>query len=174
MRSRASGAARLDASFCCCCERALALSELRLLPISLSCLYICTFFGRAAPDRAGARPYQSQRHRLLKSANPRLLRRDVKLDQVDNFPPDGSEKSACILQSNAIVATSPYNSARRWNASGSFLSERSAIRLAGSMLHTLQHCIDALPRNNEDISLSKPWFGCKSHHSLGDIFGRLW
>ena len=38
---------------------------------------ICTFFGRAAPDRAGARPYQSQRHRLIKSANPRLLRRDA-------------------------------------------------------------------------------------------------
>ena len=33
MRSRASGAARLDASFCCFCERALALSELRLFPI---------------------------------------------------------------------------------------------------------------------------------------------
>jgi len=32
MRSRASGAARLDASFCCFCERALALSELRLFP----------------------------------------------------------------------------------------------------------------------------------------------
>jgi hypothetical protein len=30
MRSRASGAARLDASFCRFCERALALSELRL------------------------------------------------------------------------------------------------------------------------------------------------
>src|SRR5271166_3735656 len=29
-----------------------ALSELRLC-----CFYICTFFGRAAPDRAGARPY---------------------------------------------------------------------------------------------------------------------
>jgi len=34
MRSRASGAARLDAFFCCFCERALALSELRLFPIS--------------------------------------------------------------------------------------------------------------------------------------------
>src|SRR5580704_14663023 len=32
MRSRASGAARLDASFCCFVERALALSELRLFP----------------------------------------------------------------------------------------------------------------------------------------------
>jgi hypothetical protein len=32
MRSRASGAARLDASFCCFCERALAPSELRLFP----------------------------------------------------------------------------------------------------------------------------------------------
>src|SRR5271169_5928590 len=31
----------------------------------------------AAPDRAGARPYQSQRHWLIKSANPRLLRRDA-------------------------------------------------------------------------------------------------
>ena len=31
MRYRAYGAARLDASFCCFCERALALSELRLL-----------------------------------------------------------------------------------------------------------------------------------------------
>src|SRR5271166_5496767 len=31
----------------------------------------------ATPDRAGARPYQSQRHRLIKSANPRLLRRDA-------------------------------------------------------------------------------------------------
>ena len=36
MRSRASGAARLDASFCCFCERAPALSELRLLPIRLA------------------------------------------------------------------------------------------------------------------------------------------
>src|SRR5271166_5448283 len=36
MRCRASGAARLNASFCCICERALALSELRLLPISLT------------------------------------------------------------------------------------------------------------------------------------------
>jgi hypothetical protein len=38
---------------------------------SFSCFYICTFSGRAAPDRAGARPgarpYQSQRHRLIKS-----------------------------------------------------------------------------------------------------------
>ena len=34
MRSRASGAARLDASFCCFFERALALSELRLFRIS--------------------------------------------------------------------------------------------------------------------------------------------
>src|SRR5271166_1777653 len=31
--------------------RSFALSEFRL-----SCFYICTFFGRAAPDRAGARP----------------------------------------------------------------------------------------------------------------------
>jgi hypothetical protein len=37
MRSRASGAARLDASFCCIVERALALSELGLFPISSSC-----------------------------------------------------------------------------------------------------------------------------------------
>src|SRR5271166_809815 len=36
MRSRASGAAFLHASFCCFCERALALSELRLFPISLT------------------------------------------------------------------------------------------------------------------------------------------
>src|SRR5271166_1832572 len=36
MRSRASGAASLDASFCCFCERAFALSELRLFPISLT------------------------------------------------------------------------------------------------------------------------------------------
>ena len=35
MRS-ARPAARLDASFCCCCERALALSELRLFP-NLTC-----------------------------------------------------------------------------------------------------------------------------------------
>src|SRR5271157_1521477 len=59
MRSRASGAARLDASFCCSCERAPALSELRLFPISFSCFYIWTFFGRATPDRAGARPYRA-------------------------------------------------------------------------------------------------------------------
>ena len=32
MRSRASGAASLDASFCCFCERALPRSELRLFP----------------------------------------------------------------------------------------------------------------------------------------------
>ena len=70
MRSRASGAARLHASFCCFCERALALSDLWLFPISFSCSYICTLFGRAAPDRAGARPYRSQRHRLIKSSNP--------------------------------------------------------------------------------------------------------
>src|SRR5271165_1552661 len=36
MRSRASDAARLDASFCSFCEPALALLELRLLPISLT------------------------------------------------------------------------------------------------------------------------------------------
>ena len=30
---------------------------------SLSCFSIGTFFGRAAPDRAGARPYQAQRPR---------------------------------------------------------------------------------------------------------------
>ena len=29
-----------------------------------------TIIGRAAADRAGARPYQSQRHRLIKSSNP--------------------------------------------------------------------------------------------------------
>src|SRR5580704_18326987 len=29
---------------------------------SSSCFCICTFFGRAAPDRAGARPYQSRSH----------------------------------------------------------------------------------------------------------------
>src|SRR5271166_92308 len=34
MRSRASGAACLDASFCCFCERALALSELRLFQLA--------------------------------------------------------------------------------------------------------------------------------------------
>jgi len=36
-----------------------------------------TIIGHAAADRAGARPYQSQRHWLIKSANPRLLRRDA-------------------------------------------------------------------------------------------------
>src|SRR5271165_5263786 len=36
MRSRASGAVCLDASFCCFCERSLALSALRLFPISLT------------------------------------------------------------------------------------------------------------------------------------------
>src|SRR5208282_4649921 len=36
MRSRASGAARLEASSCCFSERAFALSELRLFPISLT------------------------------------------------------------------------------------------------------------------------------------------
>ena len=56
MRSRASGAARLEASSCCFSERAFALSELWLFSISFSCFYICTFSGRAAPDRAGARP----------------------------------------------------------------------------------------------------------------------
>src|SRR5271165_2286027 len=109
MRSRASSAACLIRFFLLLLRRrALALSDLRLFPISISCSYVCTFFGPAAPDRAGARPYQSQRHRLLKSANPRLLRRDVKLDRVDNSPRRLGEV-ACILQSNAIVATSPYN-----------------------------------------------------------------
>ena len=61
-----------------------------------------------------------------------------------------------------------------WNAFGSFLLGRSYNRLASSMLHTLRHRIDAPPRNNEDVSLFNPWFGRKSHHSLGDIFGRLW
>ncbi len=56
MRSRASGAARIEASSYCFSERALALSELRLFPVSFSCFYICTFSGRATPDRAGARP----------------------------------------------------------------------------------------------------------------------
>jgi hypothetical protein len=56
--------------FCCFCERALVLSETQAFPISSSRFYNCTFFGRAAPDRAGARPYQSQRHRLVKSSNP--------------------------------------------------------------------------------------------------------
>ena len=59
MRSRASGAGRLDASFYCFRERAPALSELRLFPINFSCFSICTFFGLAAPDRAGARPYRA-------------------------------------------------------------------------------------------------------------------
>src|SRR5271165_4070318 len=77
MRSRASGAAFLNASLCCFFERALALSELRLFLVRFSCFYICTFFGRAAPDRAGARPYQLQRHRLIKSSNPGLLRPDA-------------------------------------------------------------------------------------------------
>jgi len=54
---RASGAPRLYASFWCFRE-----------PISFSCFYICTLFGRAAPDCAGERVpervYQSQRHHL--------------------------------------------------------------------------------------------------------------
>ena len=54
-----------------CAIGAEALAHLLLLYLN------CTFFGRAAPDRAGARPYQSQRRRLLKSANPMLLRRDA-------------------------------------------------------------------------------------------------
>jgi hypothetical protein len=57
MRSRASGAACLHASFCCFCDRALAPSELRLFPISFSCFLDLTFLGRAMSDRAGARPY---------------------------------------------------------------------------------------------------------------------
>ena len=40
-------------------------------PISSSCFYICTFFGRAAPDRAGARPYQRS---LSQDAEIRLLK----------------------------------------------------------------------------------------------------
>src|SRR5271165_5583258 len=42
---------------------------------------VFAFLGRAMSDRAGARPgarpYQSQRPRLIKSAKPRLLRRDA-------------------------------------------------------------------------------------------------
>ena len=64
------GAACLHASFCGFCERALALSDLRFFPISFSCSYICTFFGRAAPDRAGARPYQSQEPASLTNLYP--------------------------------------------------------------------------------------------------------
>src|SRR5271157_4875691 len=41
----------------CFCIPALGLSELGLLPFSFACFFICAFFGRAAPDRAGARPY---------------------------------------------------------------------------------------------------------------------
>ena len=48
------GAARLDASFCCFSKRALALSELKLFPISLTrCLLSSE---RAMLGRAGAPP----------------------------------------------------------------------------------------------------------------------
>src|SRR5260370_41110006 len=56
MRSRASGAACLYASFWCFSIRALALSELRLFPVGNHLSHLRTFLGRAAPDRAGARP----------------------------------------------------------------------------------------------------------------------
>ena len=36
--------------------------------LSLSCFSMCTFFGRATPDRAGARPYQPQHGRLVEVA----------------------------------------------------------------------------------------------------------
>src|SRR5271165_635187 len=43
-------------------------------PISSSCFYICTFFGRAAPDRAGARPGARPYQRSLsQDAEIRLL-----------------------------------------------------------------------------------------------------
>ena len=45
--------------------QASGLSELRLFPISFSFFYICTFSGRATPDRAGARPYQPQRITII-------------------------------------------------------------------------------------------------------------
>src|SRR5271166_4254961 len=79
MRSRASGTARLDASFCCCCERALALSELRLLPISLtSCSPLSDVRCRIAQERVqGARPYPLQRHGLIKLVNALLARGTV-------------------------------------------------------------------------------------------------
>ena len=43
MRSRASGAARLEASSCCFSERALALSEPKLFFISFSCFVVSIF-----------------------------------------------------------------------------------------------------------------------------------
>jgi len=48
MRSRASGAVCLDASFCCFWERASLRSR-------------GAFLGRAKPDRAGARPIAIRR-----------------------------------------------------------------------------------------------------------------
>jgi hypothetical protein len=50
------GAARLKASSCCFCERALAPSELRLFSHWPN--EVLAFLGRAMSDRAGARPYQ--------------------------------------------------------------------------------------------------------------------
>src|SRR5271165_783200 len=78
MRSRASGAAHLDGSFCFC-ERALALSELRLLPISLtSCSPLSDVRCRIAQERVqGARPYPLQRHGLIKLVNALLARGTV-------------------------------------------------------------------------------------------------
>ena len=65
---RGAGAARLDALFA---ASANALSELRLLPISFSCFNL-HLYGRAAPDRAGARPYQLQGKRSGSAAVSRL------------------------------------------------------------------------------------------------------
>jgi class 3 adenylate cyclase len=74
MRSRASGAARLDASFAGFATRSCAIGA-EALARQLNEVF--AFLGRAMSDRAGARPYQSQKHRLTKSANPGLLRRDA-------------------------------------------------------------------------------------------------
>src|SRR5271157_2196489 len=56
---------------------AMLLSRLRLGAPVASPVYICTFSGPVAPDRAGARPYQSQRHRLIKPPKLGLLLRDA-------------------------------------------------------------------------------------------------
>src|SRR5271166_708979 len=91
MRSPAlQGSACLHASFCCFRERALALSELRLFPSASSLRLVWQRWERRRMTRkalarriaqllftepatrrgAGACPYRSQRHRLIKSSNP--------------------------------------------------------------------------------------------------------
>src|SRR5271165_2091909 len=95
MRSRASGAARLEGSSCCFSVCAIAAEALAHQLNEVS-----AFLGRAMSDRAGARPYQSQRHRLIKSANPRLF-----AEMQSTRPRSGSNpRVLCLTTDPRIVA----------------------------------------------------------------------